>query len=527
MTGSTRELLAKYRKGSEEAAEQIFSRYIHRLTSLARLRLSEKIARRIDPEDVVLSAYRSFFVAARNGRFVLDRDGDLWRLLVSITLHKLHRQVAAHQTQKRSMSSETSRESIEFVPSRDPTPDEVLAASEELEAILKELPPLARRVVELRLQGEGTESIAVEIARSERTVRRQLDLAKAAFRRRWMLHSTGDGEQFDPFAHLKSGAVERMISDDAGPGFRDVNELKAPADVAVASGDSSVRLSYRRYLLERFIGSGGSGKVYRSRDLETGRMVAVKFLRKSFQCRPEAIRRFSREAETVSRLNHCGIVRLYGLGQTPRGGYFLVMDWFPAGDLNRRMEQGPISVRDAIHKVCEMALAIQYAHEQGVVHCDLKPANVLLDESGRAVVTDFGLARRAGSDHDHEDSIEGTAGYMALEQAVPGFGEIGTWTDVYGLGAVLYALLAGHAPYTGKRPSDVLSQLIANRPIPDLRTRQRGIPRELEELCLQCLSRNPAQRPGTASNVAARLQACLAGTDFEGCCVASDGTRPV
>ncbi len=96
MTGSTRELLAKYRTGSEEAAEQIFSRYLHRLTSLARLRLSEKIARRIDPEDVVLSAYRSFFVAARNGRFVLDRDGDLWRLLVSITLHKLHRQVAAH-----------------------------------------------------------------------------------------------------------------------------------------------------------------------------------------------------------------------------------------------------------------------------------------------------------------------------------------------------------------------------------------------------------------------------------------------
>ena len=147
MSDTSLELLSNFSGGSEDAAEAIFARYLHRLTALARLRLSERIARRIDPEDVVLSAYRSFFVAARDGRFVLQREGDLWRLLVSITLHKLHRQVAAHQTAKRSATAECTNGLVELIQSRDPTPEEVLIASDELEAIFAVLPPLARRQV--------------------------------------------------------------------------------------------------------------------------------------------------------------------------------------------------------------------------------------------------------------------------------------------------------------------------------------------------------------------------------------------
>lgn len=184
MPDTSQELLARFHDGSADAAELIFLRYVHRLTSLARLRLSERIARRIDPEDVVLSAYRSFFVAARNGRFELRRSGDLWRLLVSITLHKLHRQIAAHRTLKRSTKGESLHAIVDEIPSRDPTPEEVLSASEELEAILLELPPLARRILELRLQGETLEAIADETSRTERTVRRMLDLARSVFRRR-------------------------------------------------------------------------------------------------------------------------------------------------------------------------------------------------------------------------------------------------------------------------------------------------------------------------------------------------------
>jgi RNA polymerase sigma factor (sigma-70 family) len=195
VTDTSQQLFSEFREGSEDAADRIFARYVQRLTALARLRLSERLARRIDAEDIVLSAYRSFFIAARDGRFVLNRGGDLWRLLVSITLHKLHRQVAAHRTLKRSMNEEVRLDANELIPSRDPTPEEVLLASEELEAVLVVLPPLARRVLELRLQGESLASIANETKRTERTVRRMLELARTAFQRRLVINIDREDDQ--------------------------------------------------------------------------------------------------------------------------------------------------------------------------------------------------------------------------------------------------------------------------------------------------------------------------------------------
>jgi DNA-directed RNA polymerase specialized sigma24 family protein len=184
MTDTSQELLSRYREGSEDAATAIFNRYVQRLTSLARIRMSERLARRIDADDVVLSAYRSFFLAARDGRFTIGAAGDLWKLLVSITIHKLHRQALAHQTLKRSMAAETGTDCLDLIDSREPTTEEVLIACEELEAVLKALPPLGRRVLELRLQGDSLTSIADETSRTERTVRRMLELARGEFRRR-------------------------------------------------------------------------------------------------------------------------------------------------------------------------------------------------------------------------------------------------------------------------------------------------------------------------------------------------------
>ncbi|QDU95158.1 RNA polymerase sigma factor [Lignipirellula cremea] len=173
--GTSAELFTRYQAGDQLAAEAIFQRYLERLTRLARSRLSPKLASRTDPEDVVLSAWRSFFLGARSGTFALRRSGDLWRLLASITLNKVYRQVRRHTAERRSIGREERLDlRQEFSPAVDqePGPAEALALAEELEALMGGLDALGRRVLELRLQGETLAAIAADTGRSERTVRR-------------------------------------------------------------------------------------------------------------------------------------------------------------------------------------------------------------------------------------------------------------------------------------------------------------------------------------------------------------------
>lgn len=176
------ELLARWRAGDPQAADELFGRYTARLIALARRRLSAKLARRLDPEDVVQSAYRGFCAAARADGVVLRRSGDLWRLLASITLHKLQHQVRRHQADKRSIERERGfggESSLgAIVAARGPTPDEAAGLAEEVEFLMRGLKPLARRMVELRLRGYRIEEIAAETERSERWVRRVLDQVK-------------------------------------------------------------------------------------------------------------------------------------------------------------------------------------------------------------------------------------------------------------------------------------------------------------------------------------------------------------
>ena len=187
MTGErTADILDRYRQGDDQAAEEIFARYVARLTGLARARLSPKLAARTDPEDVVLSAYRSFFVGVRNGRYTLSRSGDLWRLLVSITMHKLYRQARRHQAASRAVASE-SWEQVEFL-DREPPPEEVVGIADELEFVLSRLDTFGKRVLELRLQEESLAAISAETGRSERTVRRMLNTIRQSLSRRLEEH---------------------------------------------------------------------------------------------------------------------------------------------------------------------------------------------------------------------------------------------------------------------------------------------------------------------------------------------------
>lgn len=171
------ELLAQYRDGDERAAEELFRRYVTRLTYLARTRLTPKLATRVDPGDIVLSAYRSFFVGARNGRFALRRSGDLWRLLVTITLRKVYHQARRHRAASRDLAAEqplTAADLEQLSAQRDPSPEEALAIADELQKCMAALDSYSRRVLELRLQDESLAAIAAETGRSERTVRRAL-----------------------------------------------------------------------------------------------------------------------------------------------------------------------------------------------------------------------------------------------------------------------------------------------------------------------------------------------------------------
>jgi RNA polymerase sigma-70 factor (ECF subfamily) len=177
------ELVARWQQGDQVAAAALFACYGERLIALARSRLSEKLVQRFDPEDVVQSAYRSFFAGARAGRYSIERGGDLWQLLVTITLRKLHHRVRWNSTQKRAVQREQSGASGPAGAwlgqlAQEPSPIEAVALVDEVERIMRQLAPVQRRMFELRLQGYKIDEIAAAVERGERTVRRLLDQVK-------------------------------------------------------------------------------------------------------------------------------------------------------------------------------------------------------------------------------------------------------------------------------------------------------------------------------------------------------------
>ena len=185
MEDQASELLAQWRAGDERAANQLFGRYADRLVALVRSRLPKQLAHRIDSEDVVQSVYRSFFATTREGRYDLQRGGDLWRLLVAMTLNKLYDQVKRNRAHKRDADRERtfgSEDSLLGIQgdllTRAPSPLEAATLAEQLEQVMSRLEPLQRRVLELRLQGYNLEEIAADMNCSQRTVRRLLEVVK-------------------------------------------------------------------------------------------------------------------------------------------------------------------------------------------------------------------------------------------------------------------------------------------------------------------------------------------------------------
>jgi eukaryotic-like serine/threonine-protein kinase len=253
------------------------------------------------------------------------------------------------------------------------------------------------------------------------------------------------------------------------------------------------------------IGAGRMGKVYQAWHRSARSAVAVKFLRKSFLDQPGVVRRFIGEARTVAKLRHPNIVGIHGLGRTPGGSYFLVMTLVAGPDLALVGRTRRISVPEAIRWAIEICNALEHAHARGIIHCDLKPANLVLDGDGCVRVTDFGLARSMSERMPGSAEVEGTAPFMAPEQASRCYGEIDVRTDIYGIGAILFTLLTGRPPWVGRRLPDILTGVLSARPvIPPIRLRP-DLSESISDLCRKCLSKVPDDRYQTVREVRSAL----------------------
>jgi eukaryotic-like serine/threonine-protein kinase len=262
-----------------------------------------------------------------------------------------------------------------------------------------------------------------------------------------------------------------------------------------ARTDPAAPLAYSDYKLQKLIGAGLMGRVYLAWQKSLDRPVAVKYLRKSFHHDPGAVVRFLSEARTVAKLRHPHIVGIHGLGRTPQGGYFIVMDWIDGCDLAEVIHRrGTVEVPEALRWMREACAALERAHALGIIHCDLKPGNLLLDVDGHIHITDFGLSRSLADESRTNDRIEGTAPFMAPEQVSSHWGKIDARTDVYGLGAVLYTLLTGVPPSQGRTLADVLANVISAHPIPPAGELRPNLPPTLTRLCTRCLAKSPAER---------------------------------
>lgn len=309
----------------------------------------------------------------------------------------------------------------------------------------------------------------------------------------------------------------------AGVHARDgIDEPTLAPSVNTASGSRSaacptedtLRL-FGEYELVREIARGGMGVVYLARQRKLNRVVALKMILAGQLASAEDVRRFYAEAEAAATLDHPGIVPIHDVGQF-EGQHFFSMGYVDGRSLSDLVAAGPIEPLAAAELVRKIALAVQYAHSRGVIHRDLKPANILLDAAGEPKVTDFGLAKRAGGEGGLTASgqILGTPGYMSPEQASGRIRDVGPLSDVYGLGAILYALLTGRAPFSSDNPIDTLLQVLESEPTLPTKFNRRA-PRSLELICLRCLEKQPEQRYSSAQDLADDLHRYLRGDPVE------------
>jgi tetratricopeptide (TPR) repeat protein/tRNA A-37 threonylcarbamoyl transferase component Bud32 len=279
---------------------------------------------------------------------------------------------------------------------------------------------------------------------------------------------------------------------------------------------------------------GGMGVVYKARQVQLRRIVALKMILTGAQASPEERLRFRAEAEAVARLQHPHIVQIHEVGEAEGRPYFS-LEFCEGGSLADKLDGTPWPAKPAAQLTETLARAVHAAHERGIVHRDLKPANILLASGGREPpeesssggsrpplagyipkVTDFGLAKHldAEAGRTRTGAVLGTPSYMAPEQAAGNTSEVGPLSDQYALGAILYELLTGHPPFKAASVLATLEQVRTQEPVP-LRRLQPTVPRDLETICLKCLHKEARKRYPTAAVLAEDLRRFLAGEPIQ------------
>jgi TolB-like protein/tetratricopeptide (TPR) repeat protein/tRNA A-37 threonylcarbamoyl transferase component Bud32 len=286
------------------------------------------------------------------------------------------------------------------------------------------------------------------------------------------------------------GAFERVLAEDEVP-------------------DTRWRLGNYEILEE--IGRGGMGVIYRARQRHSRRIVAIKRMMSYHADSRETLERFRREAEAAASLDHPNILPIYEVGQGEDRLPFFSMKYAAGGSLQRAAPALRGEPRECVRLMTKLARAVQYAHEHGIAHRDLKPGNILLDSHGEPLLTDFGLAKwlETNTDLTRTLTIFGTPGYIAPEQA-KGPVKNAAPADIYSLGAILFALLTGRPPFLGEHALAVIQQA-SEKPAPKLRSLVPSLDRELETICARCLERDPHARYCSAGDLAADFERWLEG----------------
>lgn len=281
-------------------------------------------------------------------------------------------------------------------------------------------------------------------------------------------------------------------------------------------GDSGPSLPFEMedYTLLKVLGMGGMGVVYLAKQRDLDRLVAVKMIRSGILAGEEEVKRFYTEAKAAARLRHPNIVAVHQFGRRA-GHHFFSMQYIEGTDLQRVLKHGPLPPRRAAAIVRDVARAIQHAHSRGVLHRDLKPGNVMIDEQDQIHVTDFGLAKHLDADSSltGQGTAIGTPHYMAPEQAIGNSDEATSQSDIYSLGGILFAAIAGHPPLVGDTVMQTLMR-VAHHPAPALRSVCPRADVEIEAIVGKCLEKQPCLRYETAAQLADDLDRYLAGTSI-------------
>jgi eukaryotic-like serine/threonine-protein kinase len=294
-------------------------------------------------------------------------------------------------------------------------------------------------------------------------------------------------------------------------GLNELASLLRPAAKPISDSSLSRRKTLGPYDLIREIGRGGMGVVYQARHRTLNTDVALKTIRASELASVEEVRRFYQEARAAAGLVHPNITRVHDAGECD-GLHYLTMDLIQGPSLSDALQQGRLTPANAAVLMEQVARAVHYLHEKGIIHRDIKPSNILLDAAGKPHVSDFGLAKvfNTADDATLSGAILGTPNYMSPEQAEGKSAQVTALSDVFSMGAILYELLTGRPPFRTDSPLNTLFAVLETEPtLP--RKLDSSIPVDLQQICLRCLEKNPARRYPSAAALADDLQRFLDG----------------